>query len=128
MSYLEHGIWIYVDPDEQEVELIEETLDLEALCELLRCDATDLVQVQGTLHGYIDGEGEVGERQTRWKLNDVECFGPMLLFHLNEEETEMIPCSEDDREMVEEWVDFLTENFSPSPSQPLELERKEHDA
>ncbi len=35
-DFSQFGTWIYVDPDEQQVELIEETLDLDMLCERLR--------------------------------------------------------------------------------------------
>ncbi len=106
MSFLQHGNWILIDPDTPSIDLFEATLDLETLCDLLRCDATDLVQINGSLHGYIDGEGELQERQTPWRFNGVDCFGPMLLFHLSEDETEMLSCDEDDLEALADVVEF----------------------
>ena len=38
------GWWIYIDPDEHLVELVDLDLDLDTLCDLLRCDATDLIE------------------------------------------------------------------------------------
>jgi len=51
-DFSQYGSWIYVDPDEQQVELIEETLDLDMLCELLRCESTDMEELGGTYLAY----------------------------------------------------------------------------
>ncbi len=58
-----------MDPDEQQVELIEETLDLDMLCELLRCESTDMEELGGPYLSYFDGEGAAQERQTEWEFN-----------------------------------------------------------
>ena len=69
------GWWIYIDPDEHLVELVDLDLDLDTLCDLLRCDATDLIELDEPFLGYVDGEGEWQERQTRWHLQGRECWG-----------------------------------------------------
>lgn len=107
--YRQHGTWLYIDPDEQRIELIEEAIDLETLCELLRCDATDLVQLTGDYHAYIDGEGEWQERQTEWDFNGNPCWGPILIFRLNEEEERMDFCTETDLEQFEPVVHFYND-------------------
>ena len=70
------GCWIYVDPDEELIELIELDLDINILCELLRCDATDLIELTEGLWGYVDGEGAWQERQTEWSFQGYSCWGP----------------------------------------------------
>ncbi len=45
IDFKQFGTWIYVDPDEQSIELLEETLNLDMLCELLRCDSTDMEEL-----------------------------------------------------------------------------------
>ena len=66
------GWWIYIDPDEHLVELVDLDLDLDTLCDLLRCDATDLIELNEPFLGYVDGEGEWQERQTRWYLQGAD--------------------------------------------------------
>ena len=65
-DFSQNGTWIYIDPDEQSIEQIEETLDLDTLCDLLRCEATDMEELGGPFVAYIDGEGASQERQTEW--------------------------------------------------------------
>lgn len=100
------GHWIYIDPDEQLVELIDDELDLEALCDLLRCDATDLIELEPPFLGYVDGEGEWQERQTRWLLQERECWGPMVVVRYPAAEEDLGSCSYEDLELFEEWVLF----------------------
>ncbi|MDG2195821.1 MAG: hypothetical protein P8O70_02840 [SAR324 cluster bacterium] len=100
------GWWIYIDPDEHLVELVDLDLDLDTLCELLRCDATDLIELNVPFLGYVDGEGEWQERQTRWYLQERECWGPMVVFRYLSEEEGPGSCSYKDLEQFEEWVDF----------------------
>ena len=57
------GNWIYIDPDEPTVDLIEEYINMGILCELLRCEATDLLPMGNEYLGYVDGEGAIMERQ-----------------------------------------------------------------
>ena len=100
------GWWIYIDPDEHLVELVDLDLDLDTLCELLRCDATDLIELNEPFLGYVDGEGEWQERQTRWYLQERECWGPMVVFRYLSEAEGPGSCSYEDLEQFEEWVDF----------------------
>jgi len=51
-DFSQFGTWIYIDPDEQSIELIEETLDLDMLCELLRCYSTDMEGLGGPFLAY----------------------------------------------------------------------------
>ena len=53
------GWWIYIDPDEHLVELVDLDLDLDTLCDLLRCDATDLIEPNELL-GLCGRRGESG--------------------------------------------------------------------
>ena len=100
------GWWIYIDPDEHLVELVDLDLDLTTLCDLLRCDATDLIELKEPFLGYVDGEGEWQERQTRWYLQGQEYWGPMVVFRYLSEEEGPGSCSYEDLEQFEEWVDF----------------------
>jgi hypothetical protein len=100
------GDWIYVDPDEDLVELIEAELDLDTLCELLRCDATEVVELAEPFMGYVDGEGEWQERQTEWQLAGRSFWGPMVIFRFQSESDEPGACSYEDVELFEEWVQF----------------------
>ena len=100
------GWWIYIDPDEHLVELVDLDLDLDTLCDLLRCDATDLIELNEPFLGYVDGEGEWQERQTRWHLQGRECWGPMVVFRYLSAEEGPGSCSYEDLEQFEEWVDF----------------------
>jgi hypothetical protein len=100
------GWWIYIDPDEYLVELIDLDLDLDTLCDLLRCDATNLIELNEPFLGYVDGEGELQERQTGWHLQGYECWGPMLVFRYLSEKEGPGSCSHEDLEQFEEWVNF----------------------
>ena len=77
LDFKQFGTWIYVDPDERSIELLEETLNLDMLCELLRCDSTDMEELGGPFLAYIDGEGASQERQTEWEFNENPCWGPI---------------------------------------------------
>ena len=64
-------LYIFIDPDDNNIELVElENLDVDTLCDLLRCDATDAIQLPLNFTGYIDGEGAWQGRQKEWELND----------------------------------------------------------
>ena len=56
-GFVQYGSWILIDPDERHIDLIEETIDLENLCDLLRCDSTDLLNLGDSYLGFVDGEG-----------------------------------------------------------------------
>ena len=106
-GFEQYGTWIYIDPDEHSVECIEEIIELEKLCELLRCDATDLLPLGENYLGFVDGEGALQERQTEWEFDGKSCWGPMLIFIMGEDELDMISCSEEDLEAIEHRVCFL---------------------
>ena len=50
-GFVQYGSWIFIDPDEHLIDLIDEDIDLEALCELIRCDSTDLLNLGDVLIG-----------------------------------------------------------------------------
>ena len=79
-GFVQYGSWILIDPDERHIDLIEETIDLENLCDLLRCDSTDLLNLGDSYLGFVDGEGAWQERQTEWEFDGKSCWGPMLIF------------------------------------------------
>ena len=106
-DFSQYGTWIYVDPDEQRIELIEETLDLEMLCELLRCDSTDMEVLGGPFLGYFDGEGASQERQTEWEFNENACWGPILIVKIGKEDSRLETCDEDDLAVIEPLVKYL---------------------
>ena len=62
-GFVQYGSWIFIDPDEHLIDLIDEDIDLEALCELIRCDSTDLLNLGDNYLGFVDGEGAWQERQ-----------------------------------------------------------------
>lgn len=102
-----YGLYIYIDPDEQLVDLMEiHDLDIEALCDLLRCDATDVVSLPNNLMGYVDGEGAWQGRQTAWELDDVSYWGPMLLFKGFNEDGLPNPCEADDLDELYDLIHF----------------------
>ncbi len=61
----------------------------------------DLIELDEPFLGYVDGEGEWQERQTRWHLRDVSA-GDRWWSFLSEEEGPG-SCSYED---LEQWVDF----------------------
>ena len=95
-DFSQFGTWIYVDPDEQQVGLIEETLDLDMLCERLRCESTDMEELGGPYLAYFDGEGAFQERQTEWEFNENAFWGPILIVKIGKEETWLDTCDEKD--------------------------------
>jgi len=106
-EFSQFGSWIYVDPDEKIVELIEENLDLEMLCELLRCDSTDMEDLGGGFLAYIDGEGASQERQTEWEFNENPFWGPALIVKIGKEEFYLETCGEKDMKLIKPLVKFL---------------------
>ena len=106
-DFTQSGEWIYIDPDEQNIELIEETLDLEMLCELLRCDSTDMEELGGPYLAYVDGEGAAQERQTEWEFNENAFWGPALIVKIVKEEDWLESCNEKDLTVIEPLVKFL---------------------
>ena len=107
VGFARFGSWIFIDPDEYSIELIEENINLETLCELLRCEATDLLPLGGEFLGFIDGEGAWQERQTEWEFDGKPCWGPMLIFKMGIDDFDMISCCEEDLEAIERLVRFL---------------------
>ena len=106
-EFSQFGSWIYIDPDEKIIELIEENLDLDMLCELLRCDSTNLEDLGGDFLAYIDGEGASQERQTEWELNENPFWGPALIVKIGREESYLDTCSDKDLEIIKPLVKFL---------------------
>ncbi len=106
-DFCQYGTWIYIDPDEEIIEWIEKSLDIETLCDLLRCDSTDLEELGGPFFAYVDGEGASQERQTEWEFNDNPCWGPMLIARIAEEDFWIESCSLEDIEIIEPFVKFL---------------------
>jgi hypothetical protein len=106
-GFVQYGSWIFVDPDEFLVDLIEEDIDLETLCELIRSDSTDLLNLGDGYLGYVDGEGSWQERQTEWEFDGKPCWGPMLIFAMGNDDLDMISCTEEDLENIESRVQFL---------------------
>ena len=107
LDFSQYGTWIYVDPDEQRIELIEETLDLEMLCELLRCDSTDMEELGGPFLAYFDGEGAEQERQTEWEFNENAFWGPVLIVKMGKEEYYLESCFEKDLNTIKPLVKFF---------------------
>ena len=120
-GFVQYGSWILIDPDERHIDLIEETIDLENLCDLLRCDSTDLLNLGDSYLGFVDGEGAWQERQTEWEFDGKSCWGPMLIFIMGNDDLDMLSCSEEDHQAIENRVRFLeeTEVQGPMNSQPL---------
>ena len=106
-GFSQNGTWIYIDPDKQSVEQIEETLDLDTLCDLLRCEATDMEELGGPFLAYVDGEGASQERQTEWEFNENPFWGPMLIVKIGKEESWLETCDEEDLAVIEPLVKFL---------------------
>lgn len=103
-------LYIFIDPDDNNIELIElENLDVDTLCDLLRCDATDAIQLPLNFTGYIDGEGAWQGRQKEWELNDESYWGPMLIFKEFDEYGTPNPCTEEDLNKVFDLVHFWDE-------------------
>ena len=74
-----------VDPDVKRIKLIEENLDLNMLCELLRCDSTDMENLGGDYLAYIDGEGSFQGRQKEWEFNENVFWGPVLIVKIGKD-------------------------------------------
>ena len=108
-GFVQYGIWILIDPDVRYIDLIEETIDLDILCDLLRCDATDLLNLGDGYLGLVDGEGAWQERQTEWEFDGKSCWGPMLIFIMGNDDLDMLSFSEEDLEAIENRVRFLEE-------------------
>lgn len=105
-----HGPFIFVDPDEQNLDLMElDTLDVDSLCDLLRCDATDVVELPCELMGYLDGEGAWQGRQTEWELANASYWGPMLIFKDFDEVGLPSSCDEEDLENLGALIHFWDE-------------------
>ena len=123
-GFVQYGSWILIDPDERYIDLIEETIDLENLCDLLRCDSTDLLNLGYGYLGFVDGEGAWQERQTEWEFDGKSCWGPMLIFIMGNDDLDMLSCSEEDLQAIENRVRFLeeTEFQGPMNSQPLSIQ------
>jgi len=101
------GLYIFIDPDEQSLDLMEvESLDVDSLCDLLRCDATDAIQLPFELMGYVDGEGAWQGRQREWELNNESFWGPMLVFKGFDEMGFPTPCEEEDLDKVDSLIHF----------------------
>ena len=107
IDFKQFGTWIYVDPDEQSIELLEEALNLDMLCELLRCDSTDMEELGGPFLAYFDGEGASQERQTEWEFNENPCWGPILIVKIGKEDSRLETCDEDDLAVIVPLVKFL---------------------
>ena len=107
LDFKQFGTWIYVDPDKPSIELLEETLNLDMLCELLRCDSTDMEELGGPFLAYIDGEGASQERQTEWEFNENPCSGPILIVKIGKEDTKLETCDEEDLAVIEPLAKFL---------------------
>ena len=107
LEFSQYGTWIYVDPDENRIELIEKNLDLEMLCELLRCDSTDMEELGGGYLAYIDGEGAFQGRQTEWEFNENPFWGPVLIVKIGKEEYSLNTCNEKDFHLIEPLVKFF---------------------
>ena len=123
-GFIQFGSWILIDPDEQHIDLIEETIDLENLCDLLRCDSPDLLNLGDSYLGIVDGEGAWQERQTEWEFDGKSCWGPMLIIIMGNDDLDMLSCREEDLQAIETRVRFLeeTEFQGPMNSQPLSIQ------
>ena len=107
LDFSQYGTWIYIDPDGQRIELIELTLNLDMLCELLRCDSTDMEELGGPFLAYIDGEGAAQERQTEWEFNENPFWGPVLIVKISKEDFRLETCSGKDLEVIEPLIKFF---------------------
>ena len=101
-------VFIFIDPEEQGVESLEVTLDRDELCEILRCDATDAVDLPHGMMGYVDGEGAWQGRQAEWELFEQPYWGPMLVFKKNNPDGSHVPCDEEDYHRIIENVNFFS--------------------
>ena len=74
--------------------------------------------------GFVDGEGAWQERQTEWEFDGKSCWGPMLIFIMGNDDLDMLSCSEEDLQAIENRVRFLeeTEFQGPMNSQPLSIQ------
>ena len=106
-GFEKYGCWICIDPDFPGIELIEKNINLNSLCELIRCEATDLINLGGEYLGFVDGEGSWQERQTEWEFDGKPCWGPMLIFKMGTDDLDMISCDEEDLNVIERLVRFL---------------------
>ena len=107
LEYSQYGTWIYIDPDLKRIDLIEETLDLDMLCDLLRCESTDMENLGGDYLAYFDGEGSYQGRQTEWEFNENPFWGPVLIVKMGKEEYSLNTCCKKDLEVIKPLVKFL---------------------
>ena len=122
-GFVKHGCWICIDPDLPGVELIEENINLDRLCELIRCEATDLLPLGGEYLGLVDGEGAWQERQTEWEFDGKPCWGPMLIFKMGTDDLDMISCDEEDLNVIERLVRFLEHSENSAIDELLQPKR-----
>ena len=100
--------YIVIEPEENTVELRVLQLNQEHLCNLIRCDATDAVDLPFGLIGYIDGEGAWQGRQVEWELQGSPCWGTMIIAKKNEQDEEMLlSCEEEDLENIQPLIHFF---------------------
>tara|TARA_B100001250_G_C19093805_1_gene483844 strand:+ start:28 stop:360 length:333 start_codon:yes stop_codon:yes gene_type:complete len=107
LEFSQYGGWIYVDPDSKTIEIIEENLELNMLCELLRCDSTDMEELGGGYLAYVDGEGGSQGRQTEWEFNENAFWGPVLIVKMGKEEYYLESCFEKDLNTIKPLVKFF---------------------
>lgn len=101
-------LYVWVDPSDQIIDIIDEEFNIESLCDFLRCDSTDLVDLPFGFIGYVDGEGAWQGRQEEWLLAGISYWGPMLILKAIDPETkEPVPCTEEDLELIESQTEFI---------------------
>ena len=122
-GFEKYGYWICIDPDIPGVELIEQNINLDRLCELIRCEATDLLPLGGEYLGFVDGEGAWQERQIEWEFDGKPCWGPMLIFKMGTDDLDMISCDEEDLNVIERLVRFLEHPENPAVDELLQPKR-----
>lgn len=102
------NLYIFIDPDDQFVGMIEiQSFDVDSLCDQLRCDATDSMELFDGLEALVDGEGAWQGRQTEWELDGNAFWGPMLIFRGFDETGFPNPCKEEDIEKFYELIYFF---------------------
>lgn len=99
--------YIYIDPDDPWIGVIDIILTVDILCELLRCDATDVMEIFDNLVGYVDGEGSWQGRQTEWEIADKSVWGPVVIFKGNDYLGEPASCDENDLEQIIPKIKFF---------------------
>lgn len=99
--------YIVIDPEERTVELRTFELTLDTLCDLLRCDATDALDLPFNLIGYIDGEGAWQGRQIEWEFQGTPCWGTMIIGKKQEHQENLLSCEEEDLENIQPFIHFF---------------------